>query len=327
MRSRLCALLLGSLSVLLATPPLHADRVAAGVSLQAIASASAKIWAGRHEEFEAYIRAADIDHFENIPIGVTRPRRAFLKPGGLVQSVAWKVLPPSRRSGYWESYKSEIAAYELDKLLEMQMVPVAVEKQWKGETGAAILWVAPVHPWKQMEARPKPYRWSFEAVRMKMFDNLIGNIDRNAGNMLVDDEWNLILIDHSRAFTGDKSLVVKLQHIDRDLWTRMLALDEATLATALGVWVDQASIRAMLVRRDKMKAAIDKLVKNAGEDAVFVRDRQALREPHPHFEPFAGYECAATRSLGSIAISSGCASMCALTIASARAIASASPFR
>jgi hypothetical protein len=73
---------------------------------------------GRPErEFEAYIRDTPIDHIEEVPIGVTHPKRAYFKSGGLVESVAWKILPPGRPAGYWESYKSEIAAYELDKLL------------------------------------------------------------------------------------------------------------------------------------------------------------------------------------------------------------------
>src|SRR5215204_5920350 len=97
----------------------------------------------------------------------------LFEPGGLVASAAWKVLPPGRPAGYWESYKSEIAAYELDKLLELHMVPVAVEKRWKGETAAAILWLAPIHPWKEMESRPKPAKWVRQVVRMKMFDNFI----------------------------------------------------------------------------------------------------------------------------------------------------------
>ena len=242
----------------------------ATASAPAPATGSAKIWAGRHAEFEADIRAAEIDHFEDVPLGVTHPRRAFLKPGGLVASVAWKALPPSRRSGYRESYKSEIAAYELDKLLGLLMVPVAVEKRWKGETAAAILWLTPIHSWKEMQARVKPERWNLEAIRMKMFDNLTGTRDRNAGNLLVDDDWHLFLIDHSRAFTDDKGLVVKMTRIDRGLWDRMVALDEPTLAAALGPWLDRAAIRAMLARRDRMKAAIAAMVQRDGAAAVFV---------------------------------------------------------
>jgi hypothetical protein len=243
----------------------------AAIQATAPAASSAKIWDGRHPEFEAYIRAAEIDRVEDVSIGVTRPKRAYLKPGGLVDSVAWKVLPPSRRTGYWESYKSEIAAYEMDKLLGVNMVPVAVEKRWKGDTGAAILWVSPVRAWKEVQALPKPVKWNRQAILMKMFDNLIGNPDRNMGNLIVDGDWNLFLIDHSRAFIESKDLPVKMERIDRDVWNRMRALDEPSLTAALGAWLDRGAIRAILARRDRMTTAIDTLVRNSSEAAVFPR--------------------------------------------------------
>lgn len=232
---------------------------------------SAKVWEGRNAEFEEYIRTAVIDRIADVPIGVTHPKRAFFKPGGLVASAAWKALRPGRPAGYWESYKSEIAAYELDKLLGMGMVPVAVERKWDHETGAAILWLAPIHPWKEMEPRPKPAKWVRQVARMKMFDNFICNKDRNAGNLMVDDDWNLFLIDHSRAFIADKDLAVKMEHIDPAFWDQILALDEPALTAALGKWVERGVVRSMLARREKMKIAIDKLVAANGEAAVFLK--------------------------------------------------------
>lgn len=255
---------------LILTPPAHAAGLATVASQAAATASSAKIWIDRYSEFEEYIRTAEIDRFEDIPLGVTRPKRAWLKPGGPAVSIAWKALPPSRATGYWESYKSEIAAYEMDKLLGMEMVPVAVEKRWKGETAAAILWLVPVHPWKAMEARPKPPKWNRQAVLMKMFDNLIGNPDRNMGNLLVDDDWNLFLIDHSRAFIDATNLPFKMEHIDRQVWDRMLGLDEPALTVAIGKWVDRRSVRAILTRRDRMKVVIDKLVGATSEAAVFI---------------------------------------------------------
>ncbi len=231
---------------------------------------SARIWQGRNAEFEEFIRTAPFQRIEEVPIGVTKPKRGYFEPGGLVKSVAWKVLPPGIHGGFWDSYKSEIAAYEMDKVLDLGLVPPVVEKLWEGKTGAAILWLSPVHPWKEMESRPKPPKWDRQAVDMKMFDDLIGNKDRNAGNLLVDDDWNLFLIDHSRAFTGSKDLPWEMVHVDRVLWNRMLALDEAGLASALGKWVGGGEIRAMLARRDKMTRAIAALVKKHGEAAVFI---------------------------------------------------------
>ena len=235
------------------------------------ATASAKIWDGREADFEAFLATAPIDHFEDVPLGVTHPRRAFFKPGGLAGSAAWKVLPPSRASGTWESYKSEIAAYELDKLLELGMVPVAVEKLWKHERGAAILWLAPVRSWKEVQFRPKPEKWDRQIIRMKMFDNLIGNTDRNLGNLLVDAEWNVFLIDHSRAFITSRDLPAKMSHIDRGLWARMLSLDQPALTLTLGKWLDRGELKSVLARRDRMKAAIATLIQTRGEEAVFAK--------------------------------------------------------
>ncbi len=103
-----------------------------------------------------------------------------------------------------------------------------------------------------------------------MFDNLICNPDRNAGNLLVDDDWNLFLIDHSRAFITDRKLVSVMTRVDRELWEKMLALDEPTLQTVMGKWIDGGAIKALLRRRDAMKVVIDGLVKQFGE-AAFIK--------------------------------------------------------
>lgn len=232
---------------------------------------SARVWQGRQAEFEEFLRAAPFEKLAEVPIGVTRPMRGFFPAGGLVRSAAWKILPPGRPKGFWESYKSEIAAYELDKLLRLDMVPPAVEKRWKHETGAAVLWVEPVRAWKEVEPLPKPEHWSLQVIRMKMFDNLIGNIDRNAGNLLVDADWNLYLIDHSRAFIGDTKLPFEMTRIDAVLWDRMLALDEASLSALLGKWIDRYAVRAVVKRRDLMKTTIDTMLKTRPRAAVFVK--------------------------------------------------------
>lgn len=249
--------------------PVLAVLLTAFVAAQA-PPASAKVWEGRHAEFEAFLKATPFQRVEDIPVGVTRPRRGFFAPGGLAESAAWKVLPAGRSSGYWENYRSEIAAYELDKMLGLGMVPPAVEKDWRGAMGAAVLWVNGVRPWKEVERLPRPVKWEIQIVRMKMFDNLIGNPDRNGGNFLVDADWNLFLIDHSRAFISDTKLQVQHQRIDGVLWEKFVTLDEAALAP-LKKWVGGGAVRAMLKRRDRMKVVIADLVQKRSEAAVFIK--------------------------------------------------------
>ena len=113
--------------------------VATAVSLAfAQAPANAKIWVDRAPEIESYLKTAEVVGMEELKTGVTRPRRAKLAPGGPVDAMAWKPIRPGRYTGYWESYKSEIAAYELDKFLGLGMIPPTVEKRVNGEVGFAF---------------------------------------------------------------------------------------------------------------------------------------------------------------------------------------------
>ena len=228
-------------------------------------------WQPRRTEIEQCLVDAKVARVEELSIGVTRPSRATLQEATCARAFAWKPLQPGRYNGYWESYKSEIAAYELDKLLDLNMVPIAVERKVEGNTGAAILWLDGVRSWDEIQPLPKPPAWPMRLVRMKMFDCLAGNPDRNKGNMLTDEAWNLFLIDHSRAFVPERRLPKPslFQFVDRALWQRMLALDEATLEQRLGRWLDSRQRNAILQRRDAMKKYIDELVAKNGEKIFF----------------------------------------------------------
>ena len=253
--------------------------VGPGAQAPAAPDLGSKTWIGRHLEFEEFIRtAATAEQMERIPIGVTAPKKVALAPGGPVEAIAWKPVRPGwYPSGHYESYKAEIAAYEIDKLIALDMVPPTVEKRIGREVGAAVMWVSGVATFATLgNAIQSPPRqlaafWNRQLARAMMFDNLIGNADPNLGNWLKDDHWNLILIDHSRALTSSRDLYHSMNQIDVPLWERMKALDEARLSAAVGQWLGKSEIRAILQRRDRMQQAIDKLVKEKGEAAVLIR--------------------------------------------------------
>lgn len=245
---------------------------ACGGAGQVTPAACPKVWVGREAEIEEWLRIAPIDRITDVPIGVTKPKRAFFAPGGPVASAAWKVLAPGYRQGHFESYKSEIAAYELDKLLGMHMVPPVVERRIGGDAGAVVLWVERVRSWKIDEpVRGPDEAWDRQVMRMKMFDNLICNTDRNQGNLLYDEEYHLILIDHSRAFTTSRKLPTALGRIDRTQWDRILGLTEPMLQTALGTWLGRKEIAAILERRALLVSEIARMVAARGERLVFAR--------------------------------------------------------
>jgi len=105
---------------------------------------------------------------------------------------------------------------------------------------------------------------------MLMFDNLISNSDRNAGNIMVGQPGELFLIDHSRAFVTSTTLPKKIERVDAGLWARMQALTRADLVRVLGPWIDDEAIDAMLERRARMVSDVDKLVKKKGRASVII---------------------------------------------------------
>jgi hypothetical protein len=230
-------------------------------------------WIGSADAIAEYMRSAPIEKIEDIPVGVTRPRRAILPQGGPIGSMVIKDLPPGRKSGYWESYQSEIAAYELDRLLELDMVPPTVEKRVKGNRMSAQMFVDRCVWLKELSGQQPPNvdSWNRQVHRQRVFDNLIANIDRNAGNLLVyrTPDWHLVLVDHSRCFTTTKRMPFEMKRIDRPLFERLKALDRATLEARIGHLLTD-SVNPVLQRRDAIVRHFEQLVAAQGEAAVFL---------------------------------------------------------
>jgi hypothetical protein len=245
--------------------------------LLAVAVASAQEapslpWTGAADAIAEYIRTAKIERVENIPVGVTRPQRAILAPGGLVSSVVVKNLPPGRKGGFWESYLSEIAAYEIDRLLELNMVPPTVERRINGNRMSAQMFVDRCVWLKDLKGQEPPnvQHWNRQVHRQRVFDNLIANIDRNAGNLLVlrTPDWHLVLVDHSRCFTSTKKMPFEMTMIDRPLFERLKALDKPTLEARVGrLLADGAA--PILQRRDAIVRHFEQLAATKGEARVF----------------------------------------------------------
>ena len=245
--------------------------------------ASAKIWLGREQEIEDYLKQIEVkpDDLEAIGTGVTNPFKADLPSGGPVDAFAWKPIRAGTYGGYFESYMTEIAAYELDKLLELGMVPVTVERKVGNKKGAAAMWATDTKSFKELGGLPSApaafrERWTIQVLRAKMFDNLIENKDPNLGNWLKDPAWNLLLIDHSRSFGRGKKMIHTLRRVDADLWERIQKLDEPTLTAALKNWITPKQIKAIVARRDTMGKVIEGLVADKGEAAVMLRYKKPI---------------------------------------------------
>ena len=227
------------------------------------AALGSKTWVGHYKEVEEYLRTAECITVDNFGarkaaqgVGPTL-KRCGLRPGGPVSRMAWKTFPAGVVRGFREGHTAEIATYELDKLLKLDMVPPSVERQLEGYTGSATFWVEDVVDLRTgTSGAPDRTRLEQQLARMAMFDILIGNRDRNAANTLRDPAWNLILLDHGRAFGPAAEVPADLGRIDKELWKKIEGLTRAQLDAALSPWLDKDQIGAILDRRERMRAAI-----------------------------------------------------------------------
>ncbi len=96
----------------------------------------------------------------------------------------------------------------MDRILRLDMVPPTIAKRIQAQNGSFQLWLDGGKQLKDFdeEAVPRTEAWFRQLSRMKVFDNLISNWDRSPKNIMVDDEWNVVLIDHSQAFLSHKRL-------------------------------------------------------------------------------------------------------------------------
>ncbi len=239
----------------------------------AVAQPEERMWIDQHGVYDEWLKTAEILEMEDVGEGVTKPTRVTLQQGDTVFQAIYKPLKRGRHKGYWESYQAEVAAYELDKMLGLDMVPPTVVRRIKGDLGSLQLWVEGCDTYKRLQPKvPQTLRFSQQISRMKMFDNLVFNDDRNAGNFMLDESWNVILIDHSRAFINKKNLLKGKNKLpaqyDRKLLERLQALTREGLEATLGDMLQGGQIKDILARRDKLLEHQQKLVDERGEVRV-----------------------------------------------------------
>ncbi len=227
----------------------------------------------QRETWEEFLASAEIVESEQMgeSEGVTRPWKLLLRGGGVESKAVWKNVE-GRKGGFWECWKCEMAAYRMDKYLGVNAVPPAIVRRFKGD-GAIVLWI---DTWmdgrtKQEEkipvAGPRIGHWNERTALQRAFDNLIGNIDRHLGNVLITEDWRIILIDHTRAFRSDKKSMKKLLYVGkekpmkrlpRNFVEKVKALDEATLREVVGDSLNDKEITAVLARRVLLLDEIEK---------------------------------------------------------------------
>ena len=178
----------------------------------------------------------------------------------------------------------EVAAYELAVMLGLPFVPPTVRRVVGNRDGTLQLWIESAMSEQdridQNIAPPNPTWWRGVFGTLIVFDNLIFNADRNTGNLLIDPDWNVWFIDHTRGFQIERDLR-NPEHIvfcERGLWQRLKTLTDDEIKEPLSRYLDGRELSALLVRRQRLVTHIDRLIEENGEDAVIFEYSYDLRD-------------------------------------------------
>ena len=238
------------------------------------------------ETAETFLRTAEVIRKKAIGIGITHPDQYTLRDGTRTHKAIWKTIDEFKRGitslegggvivDFADSYKHEIASYELDKLLGTGLVPPTVERTFGRTPGSLQLWVEGAMTEadrKQRKLAPaEPSAWNEQMYKVRLLHQLTDNTDyRNIRNVLSDPSFRVYAVDFSRGFTiyADLRAEKELVRFSRPLLEALRALDRPTLDAKLGRWLGGPQIEGILKRRDKILAQAARRVQESGEAAV-----------------------------------------------------------
>jgi hypothetical protein len=268
-----------------AVPPPSPATQAAEVEKKAPALSDAEI-----EQF--LLHAKVVKGPKGIKKGVTGSLQATLSDGKITHDAHIQMIDEHQQQftgnkggvefDFRDSWTFNIAGYKVDRLIGMNLVPVSVERH-NGYNAAAFTWwlddvmmdeeerLARKKAKDQTKESEPPDAevWNQQMQVVRVFDQLIANIDRNLGNLMITKDWRVWPIDHTRAFRTNKELKVadNVTRCDRAVFEGMKTLNKDNLTKATGKYLTTYQIGAVLARRD----AIVKRLEGLGPSALFDR--------------------------------------------------------
>jgi hypothetical protein len=217
--------------------------------------------------------------------GITGSLRMTMTYQGLTHDAHVQTIDESKREfksqqgtefNFRDYWGFNVAGYKIDRLLGLNFVPVSVERRHRSNMAAFTWWLDDVlmEESDRLKKKISPpadalERWNQEMQLVRLFDQLIANVDRNLGNLIITKDWNIWAIDHTRAFRTNPTLKTpgNIARCDRQVFARLKQLDKPTLTKAVGHSLQGYEIEAILKRRD----AIVAIIEQKGESGLFDR--------------------------------------------------------
>jgi hypothetical protein len=229
------------------------------------------------EELEAFLKTAEVVMKQEGASGRTDPWTIILEDGKNQRRGLFKYIDRRRPDPLLlpDSFKYEIAAYQLNKYLGLDIVPPVVEREIEGIPGSLQAFVEDSVRASERAAElgkpPNPEAFTTAMQDIRVFENLVLNTCGELKDTFVHKEtWKVVRVDFSQSFEPDRRLLrgCDFSRISREFYGRLLAWQHKEVEALLSPYLNKSELSALSARRIIIVDRIKEMIRDKGEKAV-----------------------------------------------------------
>jgi hypothetical protein len=233
------------------------------------------------KELEAYLKKANVGAIlKGAQGGRGEGWTINLHDGKTARRGFFKYVDIRRPTNFPISYKYELAAYELTKLLKINIVPPVIEREIQEPTGQKRKGSLQIYVEGCMNERdrmlkkidpPNPQAFADALEEINVFEILTSCDHLSPRDILIHrDTWRVCRIDFAEAFDPSTELLPEaaIRRCSRRLYKGLLDLSPVDVEATLKPYLNPREIKGLLDRRNLILEKIKNLIKDKGEAAV-----------------------------------------------------------
>ena len=228
------------------------------------------------KEVEDYLKKAEIVRVEKDKImGRTALWEVTLDNGEVSRKGYFKYIDRSRPKIPPDSFKYEIAAYELSKFLGLEIIPPIVEREIEGIKGSLQIgvkeFITESYRKRSGDIPPDAMKFHRAIETIRIFENLVYDECNDEDDIFIQKEdWKVWRVDFTEAFFPSLELILncELTCCSRKLYNNLQNISDELIKTRLSPYLNKKEIKTLIERKNIILKKIKKLIKERGKEAV-----------------------------------------------------------
>jgi len=236
----------------------------------------------KQKELEDYLRTAKTVQIQKGSGGRSEAWLVNLDDGKIKRRGFFKLTNNTRPHQMPDSYKYGIAAYELDKLLDLNLVPPVLEREIEGRKGSLMLFLEGAIREEDRRRRKiePPDTESFKNTmeELNVFENLtyssalcqVGGDDLGDILIMYQEDWKVWRVDLGQAFAPSLELIpgCEITRCSKKLYQNLIKLKDKIVKAKLKKYLNKNELNALLKRKKIIIENIKQLIAEQGEESV-----------------------------------------------------------